>query len=72
MVCLHCSAVEQGGRYCVGCGTRMPPADVLPRRVRVAPRPALDDDTQPVLRFRVNGRPLVRPRSATATAPAAV
>ena len=70
MTCLHCTAVEQRGRYCVGCGTLMPPSEVLPRRVRVAPRPALDDDTQPVLRFRVNGRPLVRARSATATATA--
>ena len=68
MTCLHCSAVEQRGRYCVCCGKRMPPSDVLPRRVRVAPRPTLDDDTQPVLRFRANGRPLVRPRSAPAAA----
>ena len=72
MTCSHCTAVEQRGRYCVACGTRMPPSDVLPRRVRVAPRPALDDDTQPVLRFRVNGRPLVRPRTAPGRTPAAV
>ncbi|MFP5371254.1 MAG: hypothetical protein ACLGI3_10975 [Actinomycetes bacterium] len=72
MTCLHCTAVEQRGRYCVSCGKRMPPSDLLPRRVRVAPRPTLDDDTQPVLRFRANGRPLVRPRPAATPTPAAV
>jgi hypothetical protein len=59
MTCSHCSAVDQRGRYCVGCGKLMPPSNTPPRRIRVAPRPALDD-TQPVLRFRANGRPLVR------------
>jgi hypothetical protein len=38
----------------------MPPSSTPPRRIRVAPRPPMDDDTQPVLRFRANGRPLVR------------
>lgn len=66
MTCSHCSAVEQRGRYCVGCGKLLPPSSQPPRRIRVAPRPPMDDDTQPVLRFRVNGRPLVhaRPRQA--------
>ena len=66
MSCSHCSAVEQRGRYCVGCGKLMPPSSLPPRRIRVAPRPPMDDDTQPVLRFRANGRPLVhaRPRQA--------
>ena len=68
MTCSYCSAVEQRGRYCVGCGKPMPPSDVSPRRFPVAPRPALDDDTQPVLRFRVNGRPLVRSRPTPASA----
>jgi hypothetical protein len=69
MTCSHCSAVDQQGRYCVGCGTLMPPSSTPPRRIRVAPRPALhDDDTQPVLRFRANGRPLVRARQETASA----
>ena len=72
MTCLHCTAVGQHGRYCVSCGTRMPLADLPARRIRVAPRPALDDDTQPVLRFRANGRPLVRARSVPAATPAAV
>ncbi len=74
MTCSHCSAGEQRGRYCVGCGKLMPPSDVPPRRVRVAPRPTLDDDTQPVLRFRANGRPLVRARftSTSASTPASV
>ena len=68
MTCSHFSAVEQLGRYCVVFGKLMPPSSVPPRRIRVAPRPALDDDTQPVLRFRANGRPLVRTRQETASA----
>jgi hypothetical protein len=58
--CAHCNAVEQRGRYCVGCGKLMPPSQVPPRMVRLAPRPLENDDTQPVLRFRVTPRrPLV-------------
>ena len=54
MECTHCNAVEQRGRYCVGCGKLLPPA-MLP--VRRRPRPHFrDDDTQPVLRFRVSPR----------------
>ena len=68
MTCSHCSAVEQRGRYCVACGTLLQPSSTAPRRVRVTPRPTLDDDTQPVLRFHVNGRPLVRPRQEPAPA----
>lgn len=56
MTCTHCSAVEQRGRYCVGCGTLLPPSLLPARRVRLAPRRLRDDDTQPVLRFRVNPR----------------
>ena len=56
MTCTHCSAVEQRGRYCVGCGKLLPPSALPVRRVRLAPRHLLDDDTQPVLRFRVNPR----------------
>lgn len=60
MSCAHCNAVEQRGRYCVGCGKLMPPSLLPARRVRLAPRPTLDDDTQPVLRFRITPRkPLV-------------
>ncbi|MCW2580854.1 MAG: uncharacterized protein JWR82_2455 [Blastococcus sp.] len=57
MTCAHCNAVEQRGRYCVGCGKLLPPSLLPARRVRVAPRPVFnDDDTQPVLRFRVTPR----------------
>lgn len=53
MTCAHCTAVEQRGRFCVGCGRRMPFAAVPARPVRVVPRPrpTEDDDTQPVLRL---------------------
>ena len=60
MTCAHCSAVEQRGRYCVGCGKLLPPSPLPPRRVRLAPRPLDDDDTQPVLRLRVARRPVLR------------
>jgi hypothetical protein len=50
MTCAHCSAVEQRGRFCVGCGRRMP-FSAPARPVRVVPRSAMDDDTQPVLRL---------------------
>lgn len=58
MTCVHCSAVEQRGRFCVGCGRRMPPSFVPVRQVRVVPRPALDE-TQPVLRLGVRREPAV-------------
>ena len=53
MTCAHCSAVEQRGRFCVGCGRRMPFVATPVRPVRVVPRSrqALDDETQPVLRL---------------------
>jgi hypothetical protein len=54
MTCTHCNAIEQRGRYCVGCGKLNPPALLPSRRVRLAPR--YDDDTQPVLRFRTSPR----------------
>ncbi|RBY91094.1 hypothetical protein [Blastococcus sp. TF02A-30] len=59
MSCAHCGAVEQRGRFCVGCGKRMPPSLAPVRAVRLAPRPPYeitDDMTQPVLRFRVTPR----------------
>ncbi len=56
MTCTHCSAVEQHGRYCVGCGKLMPPSPLPARRPRLASHHFLDDDTQPVLRFGVNPR----------------
>ena len=53
MSCAHCGAVEQRGRFCVGCGKTMPPNLDALRRVRLAARPYLTDDmTQPVLRLR--------------------
>jgi hypothetical protein len=53
MSCAHCGAVEQRGRFCVGCGKTMPPNLDALRRVRLAARPYLTDDmTQPVLKLR--------------------
>jgi hypothetical protein len=54
MSCSHCDAVEQHGRYCVGCGKLMPPSVLQVRRVRLAPRSM--EETQPVLRFRPTPR----------------
>jgi hypothetical protein len=65
--CAHCNAVEQRGRYCVGCGKLMPPSMLPPRRIRLAPRPVEIDDTQPVLRFRARPRPPVASEQAAAT-----
>jgi methionyl-tRNA synthetase len=61
MSCAHCGTVEQRGRFCVGCGTTLPPRLPAPRRVSLAARPYLTDDmTQPVLRLRhVAARPRV-------------
>ena len=56
MTCSHCSAGEQRGRFCVSCGKLLPPSSLPVRQVRLAPRPLQEDDTQPVLRFRVNPR----------------
>jgi hypothetical protein len=71
MTCSHCNAVEQRGRYCVGCGRGLPPSPLPARRVRLAPRHLQNDDTQPVLRFRVSPRTPVGAPLAT-EAPAAV
>ncbi|TFV87378.1 hypothetical protein [Blastococcus sp. CT_GayMR16] len=65
--CAHCNAVEQRGRYCVGCGKLMPPSQLPARRIRLAPRPLENDDTQPVLRFRVRPRPPVPSEQTPAT-----
>ena len=54
MTCTHCNAVEQRGRYCVGCGKLLPPSQLPVRRVRLAPRSI--EETQPVLRFRPTPR----------------
>ena len=56
MTCQHCSAVEQRGRYCVGCGKLLPPSLLPARRARLGSAHLQDDDTQPVLRFRANPR----------------
>jgi hypothetical protein len=58
MTCAHCSALEQRGRFCVGCGRRMPPSLVSVRPVRVVPRRAMDE-TQPVLRLGSRALPAV-------------
>ena len=53
MSCAHCGAVEQRGRFCVGCGRTMPPNLDTPRRIQLAARPYLTDAmTPPVLRLR--------------------
>lgn len=57
MSCAHCAAVEgaleQHGRYCVGCGRTLPVRLGGPRRISLAARAYLTDDmTQPVLRLR--------------------
>jgi len=49
--CAHCNAVEQRGRYCVGCGKLLPPSQLPTRRVPLA-AVYESDDTQPVLRLR--------------------
>jgi methionyl-tRNA synthetase len=49
--CAHCNAVEQRGRYCVGCGKLLPPSQLPSRRVHLA-AVFESDDTQPVLRLR--------------------
>ena len=67
MTCTHCSAVEQRGRYCVGCGKLLPPAALPARRVRLAPDHLQDDDTQPVLRFTGRPRPPARVEETAAT-----
>lgn len=67
--CAHCDAVEQRGRYCVGCGKLMPPSPLPARRFRLAPAHLDSDDTQPVLRLR-HGAP--RPRVSREEATAAV
>ena len=67
MSCAQCGAAEQRGRYCVGCGKLMPPSSLPARRVRLAPRPLENDDTQPVLRFRVRPRPPVPAEHVAAT-----
>lgn len=72
--CTHCNAVEQRGRYCVGCGKLLPPSSLPPRRIRLAPRPleqrSLEhEETQPVLRLR---HAVPRPRVPQSQASAAV
>ena len=67
MTCAHCNAVEQRGRYCVGCGKLLPPSPLPARRVRLAPQHLSDDDTQPVLRFDVRPRRPLASEGASAT-----
>ena len=45
----------------------MPPPALPARPVRLAPRPLANDDTQPVLRFRVTPRPPLRMEQAPAS-----
>ncbi|MCV2488186.1 hypothetical protein OF117_02315 [Geodermatophilus sp. YIM 151500] len=52
MTCAHCSAAGQRGRFCVGCGRKLPFA-LRPVRPARIPAPRALDETQPVLRFEV-------------------
>lgn len=64
MNCAHCGALDQRGRYCVGCGRLAPPSARPRRRVQPAPRPEYEltgDMTQPVLRLAVRPRRPVVP-----------
>ncbi len=47
MTCTHCNAVEQRGRYCVGCGKLLPPSPLPPRPVRLAPRRPVREEQAP-------------------------
>jgi hypothetical protein len=67
MSCAHCNAVQQQGRYCVGCGKLLPPSSLPVRRMRLAPTHLSDDDTQPVLRFNVSPRAPRREEQAPAS-----
>jgi hypothetical protein len=53
MTCGQCSAAEQRGRFCVGCGRRMPFSYTPVKPIRVTPRRAMDE-TQPVLRLGIH------------------
>ena len=67
--CAHCNAVEQRGRYCVGCGKLLPPSQLPSRRMRLAADHFENNDTQPVLRL---GHAVPRPRPADLESAAAV
>jgi hypothetical protein len=55
--CAKCGASRQQSRFCVGCGTAVPPSP-SPR-----PRsPLADELTQPVLRLERTGKPAVPAR----------
>jgi hypothetical protein len=55
--CARCGAARQQGRFCIGCGTAVPPSP-SPR-----PRsPLADELTQPVLRLDRPSRPAVPAR----------
>jgi hypothetical protein len=55
--CVNCGAARRPGRFCVGCGTAVPPSP-SPR-----PRsPLADELTQPVLRLDRPSRPAVPAR----------
>ena len=57
--CARCGAARHQGRFCIGCGTAVPPS--LSPRPR--PRsPLADELTQPVLRLDRPSRPAVPAR----------
>ncbi|WP_448609371.1 hypothetical protein [Geodermatophilus sp. URMC 60] len=57
--CAKCGAAHQQGRFCVGCGTALPPSPSPSPRPR---SPLADELTQPVLRLDRPSRPAVPAR----------
>jgi hypothetical protein len=56
MTCAQCGAPAQRGRFCVGCGTAVPPSL---RPVSRRRSPLADELTQPVLRLERPSKPAV-------------
>jgi hypothetical protein len=62
MSCGQCGTPRRGGRFCVGCGRRIPP-QVLAEAIAPRPRsPHSDELTQPVLRLDRPAKPAVPAR----------
>ena len=57
--CAKCGAARQQGRFCVGCGSAVPPSSSPSPRPR---SPLAEELTQPVLRLERPGRPAVPTR----------
>jgi hypothetical protein len=59
MTCVSCGAADQRGRFCIGCGTAVPPSPHPAPRPR---SPLADALTQPVLRLERPSKPAVPAR----------